>query len=74
MVKSKEELRSGEGRAGAVSAADILPDKGLTPIHLAPYQQRPEDNLKRQRVKGELTLAVAKPMKLKRSGSIHEAR
>jgi hypothetical protein len=51
MVKSKDELRSGEGRAGAV-AADILPDEGLTPIHLAPYQHRPEDNLKRQRVKG----------------------
>ena len=56
MVKVKDEWRSGEGRAGAVSAADILPDAGLTPIHLASYQQRLEDNLKGEGVKGGGTL------------------
>ena len=35
MVKKKDEWKSGERRPGARSAADILPDVGLTPIHLA---------------------------------------
>lgn len=34
MVKQLDEWGSGEGRPGALSAADVLPDAGLTPIHL----------------------------------------
>ena len=52
MIKMKDESRSGEGRNGASSAADILPDAALTPIHLVSYQQRGPVNSSEIKVKG----------------------
>ena len=41
-------------KSGAGRAADILPDVGLTPIHLASYQQPSAGNSSERKVKSRL--------------------